>query len=116
MCAAKRAAISGGKGGQALTSPEAEGDESSEIVGNVACGPSLVTAGKSDKWTVQDSNTPAISAEKPHIPQTGAAKSAAENRDSDFAQAVAAIMALPLSDAEKAQAVRRLLAGQGGGR
>ena len=99
-----------------MTSPEAEGDESSEIVGNVACGPSLVTAGKSDKWTVQDSNTPRETAKKPHISKTGAAKCAAENGNSDFAQAVAAIMALPLTDAEKAQAVRRLLAGQGGQR
>ena len=31
-----------------------------------------------------------------------------------FALAIAAIMALPLSDAEKAEAVRRLLAGKGG--
>ncbi|MGA2499031.1 MAG: hypothetical protein ABSH20_14915 [Tepidisphaeraceae bacterium] len=30
----------------------------------------------------------------------------------DFAAAVAAIMALPLTDAEKAECVRRLLAGQ----
>jgi hypothetical protein len=33
-----------------------------------------------------------------------------------FAEAVAAVMRLPLSDAEKAEAVRRLLAGKGADR
>jgi hypothetical protein len=40
---------------------------------------------------------------------TGAVKSAAFNGES-FAEAVASIMRLPLSDTEKAQAVRQLLA------
>jgi len=44
--------------------------------------------------------------------QTGAAKSAALPSDSMFSEAVQSIMALPLSDAEKAEAVRRLLAGR----
>jgi hypothetical protein len=33
-------------------------------------------------------------------------------KPTDFATAVASIMALPLTDAEKAECVRRLLAGQ----
>jgi len=33
-----------------------------------------------------------------------------DHSDQDFAAAVAAIMALPLSDSEKAEAIRRLLA------
>lgn len=40
----------------------------------------------------------------------------AVNTGDSFAQAVAAIMALPLSDGEKAEAVRRLLAGREEGR
>jgi hypothetical protein len=40
-------------------------------------------------------------------------KSGTLGGDSGFADAVAAVMRLPLSDAEKAEAVRRLLAGKG---
>ena len=62
-----------------------------------------------EKWALQDQNTPTISEEKPQIPEVGAAKSAVIGGDS-FAEAVAGIMRLPLTDAEKAEAVRRLLA------
>ncbi len=49
----------------------------------------------------------------------GASEKAAQNPAQsapgpDFAAAVASIMALPLTDAEKAECVRRLLAVQGG--
>ena len=43
------------------------------------------------------------------ISKTGAVKGAAIDGNS-FAEAVAAVMRLPLSDADKAEAVRRLLA------
>jgi hypothetical protein len=62
-------------------------------------------------WAAQDSNTPRETSGKPHTPPTGAAKSAASGGDS-FAEAVAAIMRLPLTDPERAEAVRRLLADQ----
>ena len=42
------------------------------------------------------------------VPNVGAVKSAVD--EEAFALAVAALMGLPLSDAEKAEAVRRLLA------
>jgi hypothetical protein len=45
---------------------------------------------------------------KTGVPAEGAAKSAASGADS-FAEAVAGIMRLPLTDAERAEAVRRLL-------
>jgi len=55
--------------------------------------------------------------EKRGIPQAGAVKSAVEPGKAapagDFAAAVQAIMGLPLSDGEKAEAIRRLLAGKG---
>lgn len=63
---------------------------------------------KPSKWAMRDSKQPDISREKPHISPQGAEKSA-ESRGDRFAAAVAAVMALPLSDTEKAEAVRRLL-------
>lgn len=57
-------------------------------------------------------NNPAKPLGKAGISEAGAAKSAADSGDSSFAEAIKTIMALPLSDAEKAQAVRRLLAQQ----
>jgi hypothetical protein len=68
------------------------------------------------KRSRQEPNTPPLSAEKQHISQVGAAKGAVENADSHFAAAVAGIMGLPLTDAEKAEAIRRLLAGKGEGK
>jgi len=47
--------------------------------------------------------------EKQGVGQQGGAESGALGGDSGFADAVAAVMRLPLSDGEKAQAVRRLL-------
>lgn len=63
------------------------------------------------KWAVQDSNSAAIPAEKPHTSTPGAAKSAADTGDSDLTEALAMIARLPLTDAEKAEAVRQLLKG-----
>jgi len=84
-----------------------------------------------------DANTPAERREKPHVSPLGAAESAANPADSPaetasaetpesghdagdapdaepvgehFAEAVAMLDRLPLSDAERAEAVRRLLA------
>jgi len=65
------------------------------------------------QWAIRDQNTPTISPEKQHVSQAGAVKGAAENGDSGFTVAITAIMALPLTDNEKAEAVRRLLAGKG---
>lgn len=62
-----------------------------------------------DKWAIQAPNTPQLSPEKQQIPQRGAVKGAASGEDSSFAVAVTSIMQLPLSDSEKAEAVRRLL-------
>jgi len=66
------------------------------------------------KWAILDSNNPRETGGKPGDPPTGAAKSAANRHDSapagGFAEAIAAVIALPLSDSEKAEAVRRLLA------
>jgi hypothetical protein len=61
------------------------------------------------KWAIQDHNNATESAEKQHTRKTGAAKGAADRRNSGFAEAIQAILSLPLSDAEKADAVRRLL-------
>jgi hypothetical protein len=61
------------------------------------------------KWAIQDQNTSQVSIEKRDISQIGAVKGAAFGTDSRFADAVAAVMRLPLSDAEKAEGVRRLL-------
>jgi hypothetical protein len=62
---------------------------------------------------LQDSNTPTNPREKPHIADAGAAKSAAFDADSgSLADALAMLARLPLSDAERAEAVRRLLAGR----
>jgi hypothetical protein len=70
-------------------------------------------------WAIQDSNTPADPSEKQHNAPTGAATSAAFTADSRAADGIAAALAmiatLPLTDAEKAEAVRRLLA-EGAGR
>jgi hypothetical protein len=65
------------------------------------------------KWAIQGENTPAISAEKQQVSQVGAVKGAVKSDETGFASAVAAIMSLPLSDAEKAEAVRRLLGAKG---
>ena len=62
---------------------------------------------------------PAKTPENTGVSQTGAAKSAAFQgktapetaQEADFASALAMIAALPLSPAEKAQAVRRLMQG-----
>jgi hypothetical protein len=69
----------------------------------------LSACGTFVEWAWQDSNDPTESAGKPAIPGQGAAKSAANASKSGFSDAVRAIMALPLTDAEKADAVRRLL-------
>jgi hypothetical protein len=66
--------------------------------------------------TIQDQNTPPIFGQKQQIFESGAVKSAASDGNSTFADAIAAIMALPLTDAEKAEAVRRLLAGKRAGK
>ena len=66
------------------------------------------------QWAIQDSHTPPVSAEKQQVSRAGAVKSAAKTADPDLVAAVAGIMALPLTANEKAEAVRRLLAGKGG--
>jgi hypothetical protein len=66
------------------------------------------TAAKIGAWAQQDSNTPTVSLEKPQSAPAGTVKRPAFGGDS-FAEAVAAIMRLPLTDAERAEAVRRLL-------
>jgi len=70
-----------------------------------------------DKWAWEDSNRGGESRGKPPSTPAGAAESAAvgaaEGR-ADLAGALALIDRLPLSDAERAEAVRRLLAGGGG--
>jgi hypothetical protein len=52
---------------------------------------------------------PAKSPDKPHASPAGGAESGAPADGGAFADAIAAIMGLPLTDAEKAAAVRRLL-------
>ena len=64
-----------------------------------------------DKGLEQSANVPEIS----HVRDRGGAESGAVGGDSGFADAVAAVMRLPLSDAEKAEAVRRLLASKEAG-
>ena len=59
---------------------------------------------------MQDSNNPAQTLRKTPIPEVGAAKGAADAERGGFAAALAMIAQLPLSDAEKAETVRRLLA------
>jgi hypothetical protein len=71
------------------------------------------TAGETNQWTGWGSNTPTIHREKQGANEEGAVKSAVN--PGNFAEAVAAIMRLPLSDADKAEAVRRLLRGDAGG-
>ncbi len=72
--------------------------------------PGSPRAGDQEKWAMGDSNNPTETREIPRIIEVGAAKSAADSGEIDFAEAVRAVMALPLTDAEKAEAVRRLLA------
>lgn len=60
-------------------------------------------------WARRDSNPLPIPQQKGPIQDIGAAKGASSGADS-FAEAVAGIMRLPLSDTDKAEAVRRLLA------
>lgn len=62
---------------------------------------------------MRDSNVPSIPQEKQALTGGGAAKCAAN--PVNFVDAVGAIMGLPLTDSEKAEAVRRLLAGSGEG-
>ena len=75
-------------------------------------------AEETGKWAIQDLNTPPIITEKQGIPQAGAVKCAVlpahphqTDEPGDFARAVQAIVGLPLSDGEKAEAIRRLLQG-----
>jgi hypothetical protein len=65
-------------------------------------------------WARKDQNTPRISREIQHFSKAGAVKGAADSADSGFTAAISAIMSLPLTDAEKAEAVRRLLNHQTG--
>jgi hypothetical protein len=67
---------------------------------------------KGNYWAIQVQNNQQVSTEKPKKPNEGAAKGAADSPRSDFAAAVAAIMSLPLTNMEKAKAVRRLLAAE----
>jgi hypothetical protein len=60
--------------------------------------------------STQAQNICPVSAEKPPKSNPGTVKGAAESPDSDFAVTAAAIMRLPLTDSEKAEAIRRLLA------
>ena len=64
-------------------------------------------------WACLDSNTPREPAEKRPIPHAGAVKSAVNRADQADSTALLAaiqeVLALPLTDAEKAEAVRRLL-------
>ena len=73
-------------------------------------------ADATDEWAIQAQNTPPVSTEKQHVSKIRAAKSAVEGGNPDFAAALAMIAALPLTPAEKADAVRRLLAGKGVGK
>jgi hypothetical protein len=66
------------------------------------------------QWALQAPNTPPISAEKQQVSPTDTSKNAAPAPETNFAAAVASIMALPLTDSEKAEAVRRLLRGKEG--
>ena len=56
---------------------------------------------------------PAKVPEKPGVTEKRGTDSGTLGGDSSFADAVAAVMRLPLSDAEKAEAVRRLLSRKG---
>jgi hypothetical protein len=68
-----------------------------------------VRAGLMAGWAIQDLNGYPKPQQNLTTQDTGAAKCAASGADS-FADAVQSIMRLPLSDSEKAEAVRRLLA------
>ena len=61
-------------------------------------------------WSIQDLNLCTESAGKPQVTERGAVKIAVRSANSDFAGAIQAIMALPLTDAEKAETMRHLLA------
>jgi hypothetical protein len=69
----------------------------------------LRVSAKTGKWAIQGSNTPSKPPEKQQIQKAGAVKCAVDSGDSAFTSVIASIMALPLTDAEKAQAVRRLM-------
>jgi hypothetical protein len=64
------------------------------------------------KWARQEANTLAVSTEKRGISAGRAAKCAVSGANTSFVHGIAMIMRLPLSDDEKADAVRRLLAGE----
>jgi len=71
-------------------------------------------------WAAQDSNTPRETSGKPHSPPTGAAKGAADSGQTtpgagDLAELLRTLERLPLTDAERAEAVRRLLADERNG-
>ena len=83
-----------------------------EDQGSVVSCQSHAIADETDKWARQDANTSSIPVEKHHISEVGAAKGAVKAPDLSFVAAVTGIMALPLTDAEKADAVRRLLGGK----
>ncbi len=76
-------------------------------------------------WATRDQNAPRIPREKPQVSESGAPKGAPSDDATPsagaepaalaggaLAEAIAAIGRLPLDDAEKAEAVRRLLAGE----
>jgi hypothetical protein len=67
------------------------------------------------QWAIEDANNLAESKGKDEVSESGAAKGAADAND-DFIAAIGAIMTLPLNRSEKAEAVRRLLRGNSGGR
>ena len=96
--------------GQAMTGKPTDDAKTPENIVNDDDCQSVTFVGKSEKWARQDSNNPIIPAGKQHKPTLGAAKSAADTGDGAFAEAVKAIMSLPLDDADKAEAVRRLMA------
>ena len=63
-----------------------------------------------EKWALQEPNTPSETSEKPLSEEAGAVKSAA-TAAGDLAAAIVEVASLPLSAAEKATVIRRLLAG-----
>ena len=97
----------------ACDGPHAAHEKTPEIRGSVDGCHSPANADVTTKWARLDSTTPAVSPEKKRIQPSGAVKGAADSTVDGFATSIAAIMALPLSDTEKAEAVRRLLADRG---
>ena len=69
------------------------------------------------KWALLDSNNPPSRGDKGRSEGGGAAKGAAKtpklDADGDLAAALRMLDRLPLSDAERAEALRRLLDGEG---